>query len=571
QHNARMSGKEETKRNDPEEKNAATRFGLEDHEATQQDARVTTLRSDHERRSSMMPMDRRGYNKSTSRILSVNDQWAINGQRSNERVSKDEARSSENPDRLVLSKSASKAHDQDATSSKPAYDSSLQPAYDADSSETDAERKSSFSPVITPAVIPMPMPVPPLGITPGTISDTDHDCKMEPPEERPEDLPMPPPIMMPITPTESRDLNTACSADDVQSSLSKLTNTDVTFNPSKKFATKGTNTSGTMISEGGSESDEETFLPETFSATDLKSLFLLACRETKSAGEIAREHNDKKPDTKVVEEPEPEGRTESLVESTFINAISSRFPDHIFITGERITNSETGIVELTDKPTWIIDPIDGAMNYAHHFPYYCMSVAYLVNQVTEFGIIYNPPMKNMYTAQRCKGAKLNGKSIATSKKEDLSAALVLQEFGSGENETQGRMGMENAQRLAKVAHAMRSIGSPVMGLAMVASGVADAYFNFGLHIWHMAAGVLLVTEAGGVVMDPAGGELDIMSRRCLVASTKHLAQDLGTRLDQTYPSPRDDQSCKVEMQDFTSQTDFPDTDSSETETTVPAN
>lgn len=105
-----------------------------------------------------------------------------------------------------------------------------------------------------------------------------------------------------------------------------------------------------------------------------------------------------------------------------------------------------------------------------------------------------------------------------------------------------------------------------MCLAMVASGVADAFYNFGLHVWDMAAGALIVTEAGGVVMDPAGEELDIMSRRCLAASTDYLALELGNCLQQNYPSPRDDEPRSVnpneygpapETRDFTSQTDFP--------------
>ncbi|KAH8286239.1 hypothetical protein KR054_005263, partial [Drosophila jambulina] len=552
QHNVNMPEKEDPKEGATEEKNAATRFGLEDHEANQQDARVTTLRSDHERRSSMMTMDAgKRYNKSTSRIMSVNDQWSIANSPTQERQSedpgRDERKAGDDPqsNTLLLSKSSNKLPE-------------APPAYDADSSETDNERKSVVTTLVTPAIQKL---APPLNLTPEGVSDVD-EYKMKPPKERPEDVPLPPP--MTITPRESKCLNAAGSADDVQSSLSKLTNTDVTFNPSKKFATKGTNTSGTMIADEESEAEEDSFLPDSFSASDLKSLFLLACREVRSAGEIARLHNEKQETSKDREDPDPEDRTDSLVESTFINAISSRFPDHIFITGERIAHSEAGKVELTDEPTWIIDPIDGAMNYAHHFPYYCMSVAYLVGKQTEFGIIYNPPMKNMYTAQRGKGAKMNDRTIRTTNQSDLASALVLQEFGSGGNEPQNRMAMENAQRLAKVVHAMRSIGSPVMGLAMVASGVADAYFNFGLHVWHMAAGVILVTEAGGAVMDPAGGELDIMSRRCLVAATDRLARDLGSRLDQCYPSPRDDESIKPEMRDFTSQTDFPDTDSSET-------
>lgn len=116
---------------------------------------------------------------------------------------------------------------------------------------------------------------------------------------------------------------------------------------------------------------------------------------------------------------------------------------------------------------------------------------------------------------------------------------------------------------------LRDVGSPAMCLALVASGVADAYFNFGLHCWDMAAGVLIVTEAGGVAMDPAINELDIMARRCLVASSEHLALQLGNSLQQIYPRPRDDEAkpppgeeVAAEMRDFTAQTDFPDTEES---------
>jgi len=127
---------------------------------------------------------------------------------------------------------------------------------------------------------------------------------------------------------------------------------------------------------------------------------------------------------------------------------------------------------------------------------------------------------------------------------------------------------------------MRSIGSSAMGLAMVASGVADAYYNFGLHVWDMAAGAIIVTEAGGVAMDPAGVELDIMSRRCLAASTEHLALELGSNLEQNYPSPRDDEPRSVnpneygpaaETRDFTGQTDFPDSETPDTTDTEQSN
>lgn len=87
---------------------------------------------------------------------------------------------------------------------------------------------------------------------------------------------------------------------------------------------------------------------------------------------------------------------------------------------------------------------------------------------------------------------------------------------------------------------MRALGSAALNMAMVALGSADAMFDYGLHAWDIAAGDLIVREAGGVVIDPAGGPLDIMSRRVLCASTPELAKVFVNKLTQFYPTPRDD-------------------------------
>ncbi|XP_022213761.2 protein piccolo [Drosophila obscura] len=302
----------------------------------------------------------------------------------------------------------------------------------------------------------------------------------------------------------------------------------------------------------------------------VEELFTVASKQVKAAGAIALAANQGKQEYTTKEhEHDILTRTDNEVEEKFIREMSALYPTHKFIGEEAISKSETGQVELTDAPTWIIDPIDGTMNYVHHFPYYCISVALVINQRPEFGIVYNPPMDEMYTARRGKGAFLNGTPIKTSGQQSLEHALVLQEYSTGMNEDRNTVVLGNTKRLLKKTHAMRSIGSSAMGLAMVASGVADAFYYFGLHIWDMAAGVILVQEAGGVVIDPAGGELDLMSRRCLAAASMPLATELSDQLDQNYPSPRDDQpnsqTPKVETKDFFAQTDF--TDSNESLTT----
>ncbi|EDW95069.1 phosphatase IMPL1, chloroplastic [Drosophila yakuba] len=565
--------------------NAATRFGLEDHEATQQDARVTTLRQAEERRGSMVPPDKRVMSMkiSQARINTLKDPNRP-GPNSGEAPTPPATPkplvniSSQNslargvaPD-LPPKPQRSSETDADIQSSdvdkRPEKRKSEKVLTDVSSSSSEETMKKDPQKPVPSAAASEPPP-PQSQPQEKSIEFAPKEAEpIAPPPQRPEDVPLPPPMMSSL-PTDD-------SQDDVQSLNSKLTNTDITFHPSKVFASKGTNTSGMLYSDEENEQVEEEYprLPDQFSAGDLDTLFQLACREVKKAGAIALAENEKsmeyttKKHTNDIVTP-----TDNIVEETFIRAISSRYPDHQFIAEERVSKSETGMVTLTDEPTWIIDPIDGTMNYVHHFPYYCISVAYLVNQVTQFGIIYNPPMKNMYTAQLGKGAQMNGEIIRTTGQRNLSAAMVLQEYSSGSNEARNQVAIENAQRLVKKTHALRSIGSSAMGLAMVASGVADAYYNFGLHVWDMAAGALIVKEAGGVVMDPDGDELDIMSRRCLAASSGFLALDLGNFLEQNYPSPRDDEPRSVnpneygpapETRDFTSQTDFPDSDTPET-------
>ncbi|KAH8378709.1 hypothetical protein KR009_000877 [Drosophila setifemur] len=396
--------------------------------------------------------------------------------------------------------------------------------------------------------------------------------------QRPEDVPLPPPVMgTSFLMADTKAVQDDEDQNDLQNALSKVTNTDVTFDPSKDYATKATNTSpdssGVIYTDSGDDEEDEreaeSKIPEQVSADDLDNLFLLARREVRKVGDMAQSENMKSQDSSKNVAQDPVTPVDNIVETQFIEAISSRYPDHKFIAEVQIQNSETGVCDLTDAPTWIIDPIDGTTNFAHRFPYYCISVAYLVNKKIEFGIIYNPPMKNMYSAQRDKGAKMNGRQIYSTDQKDLSTAMVLQDYNEDSSKAKA-VSMKNAEKLSNKCQALRSIGSTAMCLAMVASGAADGFYNFGLHVWDMAAGVIIITEAGGIVMDPAGGELDIMSRRCLAASTEPLAKELGSNLEQNYPKPRDDEPRPEkmdavpgpEMADFTSQTDFPDSDDS---------
>jgi len=228
--------------------------------------------------------------------------------------------------------------------------------------------------------------------------------------------------------------------------------------------------------------------------------------------------------------------TDQEVEKLLIGQIASNFPDHKFI-GEEST-AEGQKIELTDAPTWIIDPIDGTTNFVHGYPNVCISIGLVVNKVTEVGIIYNPVLEQLFTARRGLGAFYNGTAIKVSDKKDLSEALMSLEYGSSRDPEKMRIIKENVSRLYPLVHGIRSMGSAALNMANVALGGIDAYFEFGIHAWDMAAGEIIVREAGGTVMDPTGAPFDLMSGKVLCAASEGLAQQLSRTIEQ-YTPPRD--------------------------------
>lgn len=221
------------------------------------------------------------------------------------------------------------------------------------------------------------------------------------------------------------------------------------------------------------------------------------------------------------------------VEATLIGGLSKQFSGHKFIGEETISGG--GKFELTDDPTWIIDPVDGTMNFVHGFPHSCISLALWINKEPIAGIVYNPLLDQLFTARKGKGAFLNGKQIHCSQAMKLSDALVTTEAGTSRDPEKIKCVIENYATILAKAHGIRGLGSAALNMAMVAMGGADANFEFGIHAWDTAAGALLVLEAGGVVIDPAGGPFDIRARRVLCAATPELAEEISKVLVQYYP------------------------------------
>lgn len=221
------------------------------------------------------------------------------------------------------------------------------------------------------------------------------------------------------------------------------------------------------------------------------------------------------------------------VEDTIIGGLKAKFPDHKFIGEESVSSGAK--CELTDDPTWIIDPVDGTMNFVHGFPHSCISVGLTINKEAIAGIIYNPVLQQLFTAKKGQGAYYNNRQIHVSKIKELGKALIAFEAGTSRDTEKREVVFENFKLVVNKVHGVRCLGSAALNMAMVALGGADANFEFGIHAWDIAAGDILVREAGGVCIDPAGGKLNLLARRVLCAATPELAEELVASVAQLYP------------------------------------
>ncbi|BES89613.1 inositol monophosphatase [Nesidiocoris tenuis] len=230
--------------------------------------------------------------------------------------------------------------------------------------------------------------------------------------------------------------------------------------------------------------------------------------------------------------------TDKEVECMIINGLKTEFPDHKFIGEETAAETNMPLV-LTDEPTWIIDPVDGTLNFVHGNPHVCTSIGLYINKKPELGLIDVPIMKFRFTAMQGQGAKLNGKPIKVSGVKELSEALICLEGGNDPALQKRQSVIDNYSTFLPLVHGVRTYGSAAFSLAAVAMGATDMYMEYGPHIWDMAAGYVILQEAGGVLIDPAGGPIDLMSCRMLAASSPELAAEAASKFKQYYPK-RDD-------------------------------
>ncbi len=203
-------------------------------------------------------------------------------------------------------------------------------------------------------------------------------------------------------------------------------------------------------------------------------------------------------------------------EKLIIERIRSYYPRHAILAEE--SGASEGALSAAGKSEskWIIDPLDGTTNYAHGYPCFCVSIAVERAGKIEVGVIYNPMLDEMFAAERGQGATLNDRTIRVSDIEDLNSAMLCTGFPYDVRERPDFA--RHFTNFTMRAQAVRRDGSAALDLANVACGRFDGFWEDGLNPWDIAAGVLLIEEAGGLVTDFNSGPLDIYTPKVLASN-----------------------------------------------------
>ena len=212
-------------------------------------------------------------------------------------------------------------------------------------------------------------------------------------------------------------------------------------------------------------------------------------------------------------------------EAVIVDTLLAAYPGHGILAEE--SGRELGAKD--SEFLWIIDPLDGTTNFIHGFPYYCVSIALAHKGVVQQAVIYDPTRNDLFTASRGRGAYLNERRIRVGKLDRLSDALIGTGFpfrdGQGLN---GYMRLFSEMTLSCAG--LRRPGAAALDLANVAAGRLDGFFEQGIHPWDVAAGSLMITEAGGLVGNYTG-ESDFLFKNEIVAANPKVYAQMVKILD----------------------------------------
>ena len=240
-----------------------------------------------------------------------------------------------------------------------------------------------------------------------------------------------------------------------------------------------------------------------------------AIQTAREAGRVLAERFGRKIEISNKSEIDLVTESDLASERLIIDRIKTYYPRHSILA------EESGATEASDHGSqsdwrWVIDPLDGTTNYAHGYPCFCVSIGLAHQGRLELGVVYDPIRDEMFAAERGQGASLNGRRIRVSQTMNLSAALLCTGFPYDV-----RQRSEFARHFASfIMHAqgVRRDGAAALDLAYVAAGRFDGFWEDGLNPWDMAAGVLMIQEAGGRVTNFKNEPLSIYTKKVLATN-----------------------------------------------------
>ena len=254
------------------------------------------------------------------------------------------------------------------------------------------------------------------------------------------------------------------------------------------------------------------------------SHLLVAKNAAQIAGSVLKQHFAKGSQVYQKESNNLVTDADLEAEKAIISTIKKTFPDHTFFAEEEAKG------DVSDTHVWIIDPLDGTNNFAHQIAQFSVSIAYYHDGIAQAGVVYDPIAERMYYAEKGSGAFCNDDSISVSSADKLVDIIV----GMGFYYDRGAMMRRSLDTIGTImernVRGVRRFGSAALDLCMVAQGSFGAYFEYAVEPWDVAAGALIVQEAGGKVTDCNGVSLPI-ARSSILASNGAVHQQLLELVD----------------------------------------
>ena len=248
------------------------------------------------------------------------------------------------------------------------------------------------------------------------------------------------------------------------------------------------------------------------------SFFQTACEAARLSGEIIKKNFMKQKEISFKGRINLVTDVDFKSEETIINHIKTLHPDHDIITEESI-QEDRGL-----PCRWIIDPLDGTVNYAHDYPIVAVSIGLEINGSIEIGVVFNPIMNEFFSARKGEGAFLNDNPIFVSKTDSLKKSLLATGFPYDISES-SENNLSYFNHIIKHAQGVRCDGSAALNICYCAMGRFDGYWEIKIAPWDIAAGILITEEAGGVVTNLQGGPLNIFEGE-IVASNGKIHKEL---------------------------------------------